>query len=36
VTLTQALGIGTNAASAATPVSTASTQVDWVRAWSPA
>jgi len=36
IALTQALGIGTNAASPSTPVSTATTQVDWVRAWSPA
>ena len=36
IALTQALGIGTNAASPSAPVSTATTQVDWVRAWSPA
>ena len=36
IALTQALGIGTNAAGPSTPVSTATTQVDWVRAWSPA
>ena len=36
IALTQALGIGTDAAGPSTPVSTATTQVDWVRAWSPA
>ena len=36
IALTQALGIGTNAAGPGAPVSTATTQVDWVRAWSPA
>jgi beta-glucanase (GH16 family) len=34
IALTQALGIGTNAASAAAPPTAATTQVDWVRAWS--
>jgi beta-glucanase (GH16 family) len=34
IALTQALGVGTNAFSATTPLP-ATTQVDWVRAWSP-
>jgi hypothetical protein len=34
IALTQALGVGTNAFSAATALP-ATTQVDWVRAWSP-
>jgi hypothetical protein len=32
--LTQALGIGANAVTAATPLP-ATTQIDWVRVWEP-
>ncbi len=35
IALTQALGVDTNAFSASTTPLPATTQIDWVRAWSP-